>query len=327
MSENNQKTNQPATSQSLTPAQKSAKLFEDINTRIDELFKAGQIQVPKDYIPSNALRSAFLQMQDIKVKVRRENQEVEVPVLEFANPISVSNSLLKMVVQGMNPIKGQCYFIPYKNASGGYDINFQRSYGGNYALAKRVSKMVEIIPSAIYKSDKFSFSVDSQTGKKKILEHTQTLDSLSSEVIGAYAVIHYEDKSTQLIIKNIAQIRKAWEQGATKGSSPAHKNFTDEMAIKTIVTYACKLLIMSSMDVDIEDEESEELSAENIAKNVKEENKNKKSINIDEGFQDAHVVDSKIPPGANAVEINEEPKDDSKANSGELFGDKPSFAE
>ena len=50
----------------------------------------------------------------------------------------------------------------------------------------------------------------------------------------------------QLLNKH--QIQKAWEQGATKGNSPAHKNFPDEMSKKTAIHRTCKLLWNSSDD-------------------------------------------------------------------------------
>jgi len=46
----------------------------------------------------------------------------------------------------------------------------------------------------------------------------------------------------------MAQIQKSWEQGPTKGQSPAHKNFPGEMAKKTVINRACKLLIAASDD-------------------------------------------------------------------------------
>ena len=46
-------------------------------------------------------------------------------------------------------------------------------------------------------------------------------------------------------------------QGATKGGSPAHKNFGDEMAKKTVIGRACKILIGMSDDSALFDEPDE----------------------------------------------------------------------
>lgn len=46
----------------------------------------------------------------------------------------------------------------------------------------------------------------------------------------------------------MSQIKAAWRQGPTKGESPAHKNFPDQMAIKTVINRALKIDINSSDD-------------------------------------------------------------------------------
>ena len=63
---------------------------------------------------------------------------------------------------------------------------------------------------------------------------------------------------------NMEQIRQAWKQGATKGESPAHKNFPDQMAIKTVIGRALKIKIGSSDD-------SELLKDNPVSAEVKEE--------------------------------------------------------
>ena len=50
---------------------------------------------------------------------------------------------------------------------------------------------------------------------------------------------------------NINQIRNSWLQGAAKGGSMAHKNFTDQMAIKTVYNRMTKLLIRASNDAPL----------------------------------------------------------------------------
>ena len=43
-------------------------------------------------------------------------------------------------------------------------------------------------------------------------------------------------------------IRKAWGQGAARGNSGAHLNFTDQMAKKTVIARACKIELDSTED-------------------------------------------------------------------------------
>lgn len=133
-----------------------------------------------------------------------------------------------MVVQGLSPMKKQCYFIVY-----GSKLTLQRSYLGTLAIAKRVGGVKTAIANCVYEGDEFIFSVDTQTGLKKIIKHEQTLEGLdANKVKGAYAILTTEDGRSIVEIMNFTQIKQAWMQGATKGGSPAHKNFGDEMAKK-----------------------------------------------------------------------------------------------
>ena len=56
-----------------------------------------------------------------------------------------------------------------------------------------------------------------------------------------------------VVYMSIQQIKNSWNQGYAKGNSGAHKNFTDEMCKKTIITRVCKTLINASDDGDLID--------------------------------------------------------------------------
>ena len=47
------------------------------------------------------------------------------------------------------------------------------------------------------------------------------------------------------------QIRAAWSMGAAKGNSPAHRNFPDQQAIKTVKSRAVKSFVNTADDSDI----------------------------------------------------------------------------
>lgn len=243
---------QTATTQQLSVAEQRGQLFELISTKINDLIGTGGIVTPPEYNVSNALRSAWLMLTDQKDKNDK-------PVLEVCTAPSIANALFKMVVQGMNPAKAQCYFIPYGN-----QLTFQRSYMGSYALAKRVSDLKEVNAVLIYENDVFSYDIDTATGRKKILEHTQKFENIDiTKIKGGYAILVFNDGTTDVVIMTMDQIKKSWEQGQTKGTSKAHVNFTDEMALKTIRSRAVKLIINSSDDSYLmqEDESKDEAKA------------------------------------------------------------------
>jgi len=73
-------------------------------SKIQKLQSNGEIYFPNNYSPENALKSAWLKLQETKDKNDK-------PVLQSCTQISIANALLNMVVQGLNPMKNQCYFL------------------------------------------------------------------------------------------------------------------------------------------------------------------------------------------------------------------------
>lgn len=243
-------TNQGRAQQPAAPQPKQEALavqkdvVDSVLAKINTFEENGELKLPINYSAPNALKSAWLILQDV---VDKNNQ----PVLQSCTRESIANSLLSMVVQGLSPVKNQCYFIPY-----GKELQLQRSYLGTLAVAKRVGGVKTAIANCIYEGDNFKYSIDPETGLKKIIEHTQDLANLDADKVkGAYAILTTDDGRTIVEIMNMGQIRKAWMQGSMKGGSPAHKNFGDEMAKKSVLGRACKMLIGISDDADLYDEQ------------------------------------------------------------------------
>lgn len=256
------------TTQTTAVAEIKKDISAQVLAKIDSFQKSGELKLPKDYSVENALKSAYLILSESKV-------------LEKCTKASIADSLLKMAVYAVSPLKKQCYFIPYGN-----QLTCQISYAGNISAAKRYGGLKSIKGNAIFEDDVFKFEVDSITGRKKVIEHTQTLESISKSLKGAYAVYELNDGSIDVEIMNMDQIRQAWKQGATKGESPAHKNFPDQMAIKTVINRACKLLINSSDDsVLYFDDEFSDVINDSVSNNVDAEiieNANTETIDFKE---------------------------------------------
>lgn len=97
-----------------------------------------------------------------------------------------------------------------------------------------------------------------------------------------------------------------------KGNSPAHKNFPDQMACKTVINRACKLLIRASDDAVLynkEDDEPKDYADEDTKHEIKE--KANKTLLV---FDEATVVDTKIN-GKSDEPKKSEPKDEPKAEA------------
>lgn len=214
-------------------------------TKVNTFSETGELKLPKDYSPENALKSAYIKLT--------ENPDGKGALIDKCDKNSIAEALLKMVVYGLTPQKNQVYFIPYGNK-----LNCNISYMGNIATAKRYNTRISDIKArAITKGEEFIFEFKQQTGAVEILKHAQTLESIGNkDVVGAYSLIYYIDGSFEVgDIMNIEQIKQAWNQGAMKGGSPAHKNFPDEMSKRTVINRTCKRLINTSSDAILMDDE------------------------------------------------------------------------
>lgn len=207
-----------------------------VTNRINDLQSIGAINLPKSYAVGNELKMAWFVLQDVKDR----NGKL---ALEVCTKESIANALLYMAVQGLSVWKKQCDFIVYGNK-----LKCEKEYHGVIALALRTGE-VTAVPSAevIYEGDKFQYRI--VNGKKEVVSHEQDFENINIEKIkGAYAIVPLRDGGFHTEIMTIQQIRQAWMQGPMKGQSPAHKNFTDQMAKKTVISRALKLYISSSDD-------------------------------------------------------------------------------
>lgn len=209
---------------------------DKVLARIKQMESIDALHLHKNYAVENALKAAWLVLQETE---DRSHQKA----LAVCTKESIANALLDMVLQGLSVAKKQGYFIVYGNK-----LTFSRSYFGTMAVAKRTGA-VKGTPEAqvIYEGDDFVYTIED--GNIKIVKHDQKLDNVNNDKIKAvYAVVTLTTGEKQVAIMTKDQVLKAWNQGATKGSSPAHKNFPEEMAKKTVINRALKHIINSTDD-------------------------------------------------------------------------------
>lgn len=265
-------------------------IVDVVQGKIKQCVTTGELNIPHDYSPANALKSAFLILQDVQNMSKQ-------PVLTACTPNSIANSLFNMVIQGLNPAKQQCYFIAY-----GKDLACQRSYFGNMALARRVNPSItDIVGEVVYEKDDFQYEI--VRGRKIVTSHRQSLGNINKKnIIAAYGVIYAGDTVVATEILTIDQIHQSWRQskaspfesnGAVKAGS-VHGKFTEEMCKKTAITKVCKTVINSSSDATIllravrETDEAIDIS---IDQNY-QENANQEVLDFDQVVDGDEVVDT-----------------------------------
>ena len=278
--------NQVATNNNQVSVQEK-NITDGVLARIKNLQGQGDIALPRNYNCANALKSAFLILSET---VDRDKK----PVLQSCSKESICNSLLDMCIQGLSPAKKQCYFIPY-----GGKLQLSISYLGNIAATKRLKGVKNVFANCIFEGDEFEYKLDLDTGLKKITKHEQSFENIdTSKIKGAYAVIVMEDGNNYVEVMNINQIKNSWNQGAAKGNSGAHKNFTDEMAKKTVINRACKHFVSTSDDSDLLisafERTNKEYDPADIVETTHEEVKEEIKKNANKEVIEASIVDAEV---------------------------------
>lgn len=285
----------------------SESTVDGVLKRISAFQSTGEMRLPSNYSAENAVRSAWLIIQETKNLDKR-------PALEVCTKESVANALLDMVLQGLSPVKKQCYFVVYGNK-----LVMQKSYMGTMAVSKRVANVKSVRALPIYKGDEFAFEIDTATGIKKVTKHVQSFENIDpANVIGAYAIVTYNDDTVRSEVMNMKQIRASWEMGQSKGNSKAHNGFADEMACKTVIGRALKIDINSSDDGDLFDEPIEpmDIHTANVQHQIAE-NGNKTEIGFDEDMssQQNSTVEDEPSYGTNQNGTEETTANNTKLQS------------
>ena len=164
-----------AQNQTAVAENKAVAKFENISEQVlnkIEKFQAdGTMTLPANYSVENHMKSAWLILQSTKDRDGR-------PALQVCTKESIANSLLDMVLQGLSVSKNQGYFIVYGNR-----LEFQRSYFGTVALAKRTGGIKkEPVANVIYEGDDFVYTIDPNTAGIKIIKHEQKIENIDNKI-------------------------------------------------------------------------------------------------------------------------------------------------
>lgn len=214
---------------------------QQIMERVTGWQETGEVVLPKGYHVGNAIKLAWLYLQTV------ENLQHQ-KAIDYCTKDSICNALLNMVINGEYPQK-HCYFIMYGNR-----LEWQERYLGKLMRAKRDTEIGKVNAQVIYEGDEFVYTID-ENGEKQLVKHVPNLANIdNTKILAAYAVVINKDGTRHIEVMTRTQIQKAWEQGAMKGKSGAHTNFTDQMCMKTVIQRACKIALDSTADPGDDDE-------------------------------------------------------------------------
>lgn len=175
-------------------------------------------------------------------------------------------AILTMVTLGLNPLKGQCYLIPYGN-----QLQLQMDYSGAIMVAKREDKRIHSINSKVVR-DGDVFDINTINGVY-YFSHKPTLQSLNGEIIAAYAVaVDVDGNVIDSDVMTIEDIKNTWRNTNVRhkgepvvradgsihpGSN--HGKWPEKMTIKTVIKRLCTGIIKSSPNATVADLADDEI--------------------------------------------------------------------
>ena len=209
----------------------SSNVGQLVLSRVEEMCQVG-FTMPKDYNYVNAVKATMLKLQDVKDKNGK-------PALEVCTPSSIQSALFTMVVKGLDVSKNQAYLVCY-----GEQLQLQESYFGKVLQVKRIFPEWEPRPNIVHEGDTFKYAVNPETGRRELVEHTQSLENLDKPILGGYIYLPCADGGKDLYCMTIKQIIAAWNKSRSGGATA--KQFPEKMAMKTLVNSGCTMVINST---------------------------------------------------------------------------------
>lgn len=242
---------------------------EDVISRVGELCNEG-FKMPADFSYVNAVKMSVLLLNDVKDKNGK-------PALAVCTQNSVAKALFKMCTKGLNAALNQGYFIVR-----GDQLTFQESYFGKILQVKRIFPDWEPAPHTIREGDEFEFTVNPKTGHRILVKHTQTLESMDKDFVGAYVILPTADGEGDLYIMTKKQIATAWSKSSST-QHLTHKEFDEKMCCKTVVNSGCTTIINTTPSLSMGEEDYDDPNRPDVDDQTQPENE---TILIGEGVNE-----------------------------------------
>lgn len=209
-------------------------IVQQTQNQIAFLQKEGSLAIPENYSVANALASAQLILQDIKDRNGKS-------AFEVCSPASIYQSLLNMVLQGLNPAMSQCYFIVY-----GKQLQMKRSYFGTVTALLRLPDIKKVKAQVVHKGDKFEIG-SNEDFETVVTKFVPKIENQDADIVDAFAIITLEDGSKAYTIMTKHEIDQSWSQSRSRQNN-VQKKFAQEMAKRTVLNRAAKMFINTADD-------------------------------------------------------------------------------
>lgn len=185
----------------------------EIHNRIEEL-----LQTKADALPSDLNKTRFLQNAMTVLSTSKG--------IENCKPTNVARVVLQGALLGLDFFNKECYAIIYGGVA-----QFQTDYKGEIKLAKKyaTNKIKDIYSKLVREGDEFIEEI--VAGQQSI--HFKPLPFNNKEIVGAFAVVLYEDGSMMYDTMSSEEIENTREHYSKQPDGKAWKKSKGEMYKKT----------------------------------------------------------------------------------------------
>jgi recombination protein RecT len=191
-----------------------------VQNNLQKLIENKQDALPKGFNKTRFIQNCMVVLQDTKE-------------IEKCNPISVARTMLKGAFLGLDFFNKECYAIPY-----GGNLQFQTDYKGEKKLAKKysVNPVRDIYAKLVRKGDEYQIEV---VDGKQTLQY-KPIPFNDSEIVGAFAVVLFEDGSMMVDDMSSAEIEATRKNYSKQSNGQAWTKSPGEMYKKTVLRRLCK---------------------------------------------------------------------------------------
>ena len=192
---------------------------QDFSVMLTDKLNAVNEALPKDFNKARFVQNALALLNDN-------------PDLQKYSRTQLMSGLMKGAYLGLDFYSKECYLVPYGNK-----LNYQTDYRGAKKLAKKYSirPIKDIYAKLIREGDQFVERV--VNGVPSFDFYPKFLND--GEIIGAFAAVLYEDGGVGYDVMSLADLENT-RKYSKASNSPAWKNFTGQMYLKTVLHRLCK---------------------------------------------------------------------------------------
>ena len=195
-------------------------ILKSVSENLKELLEKKSAALPRNFNQTRWLQNCLTVLADTKD-------------IEKCEPRSIARTMLKGAFLGLDFFNKECYAIPY-----GDRLQFQTDYKGEVKLCKlySINPIKDIYAKLVKEGDVFEENI--KDGKQSVNFQPKSFND--NPIIGAFAVVYYDDGSMMYETMSIKDIEETRQNYSKMPEGKAWKNSFGEMCRKTILRRLCK---------------------------------------------------------------------------------------